>query len=131
MAKTLTKPAGTVRVLWAPNPGPQTAFLACPVREILYGGAKGGGKTDAIGPKALKHIETHGRWATVLILRETFPQLTEIMERMRPLCLALGGVYNKVEKTWRFPSGARIIFGQQLERAIDALLADTDRLRKR
>lgn len=27
--------------------------------------------------------------------------------------------------------GARIIFGQQLERAIDALLADTDRLRKR
>ena len=103
--------AGSVRVLWRPNPGPQTAFLACPVREILYGGAKGGGKTDAIGPKALKHCQTYGQWATVLILRENFPQLTEIMERMRPLCLAAGGKYNKVEKTWRFPSGARIIFG--------------------
>lgn len=98
-------------VLWEPNPGQQTRFLACPVREILYGGAKAGGKTAAIGPKALKHIATHGQHATVLILRETFPQLTEIMERMRPLCLAQGGTYNKVEKTWRFPSGARIIFG--------------------
>ena len=99
------------RVAWKPNPGPQAAFLACPVREILYGGAKGGGKTDAIGPKALKHVEKYGRWATVLILRENYPQLTEIMERMRPLCLLLGGRYNKVEKTWRFPSGSRIIFG--------------------
>jgi len=101
----------TAKVAWKPNPGPQAAFLACPVREILYGGAKGGGKTDAIGPKALKHIERYGQWATVLILRENYPQLTEIMERMRPLCLLLGGRYNKVEKTWRFPSGARIIFG--------------------
>lgn len=103
--------AATVRVAWMPHPGPQTAFLACPVREILYGGAKGGGKTDAIGPKALKHVQQYGQWATVLILRETFQQLTEIMERMRPLCRALSGAYNKTEKTWRFPSGARIIFG--------------------
>jgi hypothetical protein len=85
--------------------------MACPVREILYGGAKGGGKTDAIGPKVLKHITQYGQWSTVLILRESYPQLTEIMERMRPLCLLMGGRYNKVEKTWRFPSGARIIFG--------------------
>lgn len=98
-------------VIWKPNPGPQTAFLACPVREILYGGAKGGGKTDAIGPKTVKHCKQYGQWATVLILRESYPQLTEIMERMRPLCLLEGGKYNKVEKTWRFPSGARIIFG--------------------
>jgi len=99
------------KVLWAPNPGPQTAFIACPVREILFGGAKGGGKTDAIGPKALKHIEAYGQWAYVLILRETLPQLREIRDRMRPLCLILGGTYNKTEKTWSFPSGARIQFG--------------------
>lgn len=107
----MASPAMAAPVLWQPNPGQQKRFLACPVREILYGGAKGGGKTAAIGPKALKHVQQHGQWATVLILRETYPQLTEIMERMRPLCLAQGATYNKVEKTWRFPSGARIIFG--------------------
>lgn len=97
--------------MWRANPGPQRAFMKCPIREILYGGAKGGGKTDAIGPKALKHVKKYGRWATVLILRETYGQLTEIMERMSPLCRRAKAVYNKTEKTWRFPSGARIIFG--------------------
>jgi hypothetical protein len=87
------------------------AFLACPVREILYGGAKGGGKTDAIGPKVLKHVTMYGQWASVLILRESYPQLTEIIDRMKPLCLAAGGVYSKSEKTWTFPSGARVLFG--------------------
>lgn len=98
-------------VLWQPNPGPQTAFLACPVREILYGGAKGGGKTAAIGPKALKHVQMYGEHSYVLILRESFPQLREIMDRMRPLCLTMGGRYSKQEKTWAFPSGARVQFG--------------------
>lgn len=97
--------------MWKPNPGPQTAFLACPVREILYGGAKGGGKTDAIGPKVLKHVSRWGQWASVLILRESYPQLTEIIDRMRPLCILAGGTYSKSEKTWTFPSGARILFG--------------------
>ena len=31
-------------VVFRPNPGPQTAFLAAPEREVLYGGAGGGGK---------------------------------------------------------------------------------------
>lgn len=29
-------------VIFRPNPGPQTAFLAAPEREVLYGGAAGG-----------------------------------------------------------------------------------------
>ena len=35
----------TQEVLFQPNPGPQTNFLAAPEREVLYGGAAGGGKT--------------------------------------------------------------------------------------
>lgn len=99
------------KIAWKPNPGPQTAFLACPVPEILFGGAKGGGKSEAIGPLALKHVKTYGQWSTVLILRETYPQLRELMKRMRPHCLRAGGKYNKTDKTWIFPSGAEIIFG--------------------
>ena len=30
---------------WEPQPGPQTALLACPVFEVFFGGARGGGKT--------------------------------------------------------------------------------------
>lgn len=33
-------------VIFRPNPGPQTAFLAAPEREVLYGGAAGGGKAQ-------------------------------------------------------------------------------------
>ncbi len=32
-------------VLFKPNPGPQTFFLASSEREVLYGGAAGGGKS--------------------------------------------------------------------------------------
>ena len=96
---------------WRPNRGPQAAFLMCPVGEILYGGAKGGGKSDAIGPKAVKHALKYGEHATVLILRETMPQLRDLMKRVRPHCLRAGATFNKVEKTWTFPNGASVIFG--------------------
>lgn len=99
------------RVFWEPNPGPQTKFLACPVGEILYGGAKGGGKSDAIGPKAVKHVKMYGQHATVLILRETSKQLRDLMKRVKPHCLREGARFNKTEATWTFPSGAQIIFG--------------------
>jgi hypothetical protein len=29
-------------IIFRPNPGPQTDFLAAPEREVLYGGAAGG-----------------------------------------------------------------------------------------
>ena len=35
------------KVLWEPQPGPQTSFIQCPVFEIFFGGARGGGKTEA------------------------------------------------------------------------------------
>lgn len=35
-------------VVWSPNPGPQTEFLATTAREVLYGGAVGGGKATRV-----------------------------------------------------------------------------------
>jgi len=32
------------KTVWSPQPGPQTTLLRCPVFEVLYGGARGGGK---------------------------------------------------------------------------------------
>lgn len=100
---------------WKPNRGPQAAFLMCPVPEILYGGAKGGGKSDAIGPWAVRHVKMYGQHATVLILRETMPQLRDLIRRVRPHCLREGARFNKVEKTWVFPNGGQIVFGHLSE----------------
>jgi hypothetical protein len=96
---------------WEANPGPQKGFLMCPVREVLYGGAKGGGKSEAIGPLVVKHVLTHGEHATVLVLRQDTKQLRDLMRRMRKHCLRANGRYSKSEKTWYFPSGAVILFG--------------------
>jgi hypothetical protein len=34
-------------VIWAPQEGPQTDLICCPVFEVFYGGARGGGKTES------------------------------------------------------------------------------------
>ena len=53
-------------IAWAPQPGPQQALIECPVYEILYGGARGGGKTDG---KVLNLAARHkdGEWIMVYL----------------------------------------------------------------
>ena len=34
-----------VEEIWRPNAGPQSWLISCPVFEVFYGGARGGGKT--------------------------------------------------------------------------------------
>src|SRR6266702_5744560 len=37
-----------VNVIFKPNPGPQTDFLAADEKEVFYGGARGGGKSYSL-----------------------------------------------------------------------------------
>jgi len=41
------------KVVFRPNPGPQTEFLSSPIREVLFGGAAGGGKLVQKGDSIL------------------------------------------------------------------------------
>lgn len=50
-------------VIWAPQPGPQTALLECPVFEVFYGGARGGGKTESSIGDWLQHSSLYGEHA--------------------------------------------------------------------
>jgi hypothetical protein len=55
----------TANVLFKPNPGPQTDFLAASEREVLYGGSAGGGKSyamlaDPLLCHACRPSEVHG-----------------------------------------------------------------------
>lgn len=93
---------------WAPNTGPQTAFLACGHRESLYGGAAGGGKSDALLAAAVRYAGEPDHNA--ILFRRSYPELRNLIRRSLQVYPAIGGVYNRAQHEWRFPSGAALIF---------------------
>lgn len=105
-------------VIFRPNIGPQTDFLAASETDVLYGGAAGGGKSYAmlVDPLRFAHRAAH----RALILRRSMPELRELIDKSRELYPKAfpGCKYKEVEKLWNFPSGAKIEFGF-LERDAD------------
>jgi hypothetical protein len=95
---------------WEPQPGPQTALLACPVFEVFFGGARGGGKTDGMLGEWASHADLHGKNAVGLMVRRERMQLLETIERSRQIYGPLGARYNDQDKMWRWPNGARLRF---------------------
>ena len=64
-------------VVFKPNVGPQTDFLAASEREVFYGGARGGGKSYAMLVDPLRYCDkTHHR---ALLLRRTMPELRDLI----------------------------------------------------
>ena len=98
-------------VIFEPNEGPQTQFLAASEREVFYGGARGGGKSYAmlIDPLRYCHKENH----RCLLLRRSMPELRDMINHSQRLYSRAfpGAKWREQEKEWRFPSGARIEFG--------------------
>src|SRR3989337_968646 len=72
--QVLTEPRLTPYIPHRPTPK-QSAFLILPHREAFYGGAAGGGKSDALLMGALQYVDVPGYAA--LILRRTFTDLAK------------------------------------------------------
>jgi hypothetical protein len=107
-------------IVFAPNPGPQTEFLSASEREVLYGGAAGGGKTFSLIADPMRyfsHPEFNG-----LILRKTTDELREIIWKTQELYPKAfkGAKWQEKKSQWVFPSGARLWL-TYLERDEDVL----------
>ena len=96
-------------ILWKPHPGPQSEFHSRLEDEVLFGGSKGPGKTDCLISEALRQTDNpnyHG-----IILRRTFPQLKEVLDRVHVLYPQLKAVWNGDDKRYTFPNRSKITFG--------------------
>ena len=82
-----------------------------PEFEALYGGAAGGGKSDAMVIEALRQV--HIPYYKGILFRKTYPELVELIDKSQTYYPAVfpKARYNGSSHTWRFPSGARIRFG--------------------
>lgn len=113
--------AGTSEVTaWQPQPGPQTHLLTCTAFEVLYGGARGGGKTDGCLGEWLQHASLYHEAANGLMVRRTRVELHDTIERSRVLYGPIGATYHEQQAVWRMPTGARLRFAY-LERDADAM----------
>ena len=95
-------------VLFKPNDGPQTEFLASSEREVLYGGSAGGGKSYAMLADPLRYMG-HPQFSG-LLLRHTTEELRELIFKSQELYPKIwpGIKWSERKMQWTAPSGARL-----------------------
>ena len=106
-------------IVWQPRSRPQREFLKCPVEEVFFGGARGGGKTDAVLGEWATHADRYKADAIGLVVRRTRVQLTETFERAKALFKPLGATFTEHPMRAQMPGGGRLNFAY-LERDADA-----------
>ncbi len=106
------------RVAWSPQAGPQTALLQCPVPDVLFGGARGGGKTDALLGDFVRHGGMYPK-ARGIIFRRSMPELEEVQRRARELFPLINARWIAGARTWELPNGSTLKM-RWLEREQDA-----------
>ena len=95
-------------IIFRPNPGPQTEFLAAGEREVLYGGSAGGGKSYAMLADPLRYMG-HPSFSG-LLLRHTTEELRELIFKSKEMYPQIwkGIKWSERKMQWEAPSGARL-----------------------
>ena len=95
-------------ILFEPNPGPQTDFLASTEQEVLYGGSAGGGKSYAMVADPVRYLNNPN--AQMLLVRRSTEELRELISVSKQLYpRAIPGIkFMERDKTWIAPSGATL-----------------------
>lgn len=93
-------------ILIAPQPGPQVWLLSCPANQILFGGARGGGKSWGFLLDWIRHQETFGKAAKGIFFRRSYPELEDAIDKSQQLLAPLGAKWLDQKKMWIMPNGA-------------------------
>lgn len=71
--------------IWSPQPGPQVMACVCPADIVLFGGSRGGGKSDcAIGRQVLGGMRYGYKW-NGLFIRKNYKHFAELRRRIKEL----------------------------------------------
>jgi hypothetical protein len=105
--------------IWQPQPGPQSLAIAAHfVHELMFGGARGGGKSDYLLGDYMQDVEQGVAWRGILF-RRTYAELEELITRAKEIYYPVGATYAESKYLFTFPSGATLKM-RHLEKARDA-----------
>ena len=96
--------------IWSPNVGPQSFFIECPIFEVLFGGARGGGKTQGVLGDWAVHASMYGVHANGLMVRRSLAELQDTIRESKGIYGPVGAEYNESGKFWTMPNEAKLTF---------------------
>jgi hypothetical protein len=113
MARPARRQASAVKpeyeILWDAQPK-QGAFISCPCDDVGFGGARGGGKSDAVVGDWASHEDAYKEHAIGMAFRRERTQLVELIERAKQILLPTGSKGHEQDKYFRGPNGGRLRF---------------------
>jgi hypothetical protein len=105
-------------IAWEPQVQ-QAKFINCPADDVGFGGARGGGKSDAVIGDWVNHSSLYGEHAIGLCVRRQRTELVELIERAKTILLPLKFKWYEQDKIFRSPNASRLRFSY-LESDADA-----------
>lgn len=94
--------------MWQPQEGPQSLAIAAHfVPELMFGGARGGGKSDYLLGDYLQDVPMGATWRGILF-RKSYAELEELILRAHEIFIPLGAQYQVAKTTFLFPTGATL-----------------------
>lgn len=100
-------------ISWRPLPR-QVRLITCKADEILFGGSRGGGKSDANLGHFFSKAHKYGQAAKGLIIRRTLKGLSDVEARSKEIFGQIFPVkdhWAEMKKQWTFPNGATLKMG--------------------
>ena len=107
-------------IVFKPNDGPQTDFLSATQRQVLFGGAAGGGKSFAMLADPLRDMNNPS--FSGLLVRHTTEELRELIMKSQELYpKAIPGIkWSERKQSWTTPRGGSL-WMSYLDRDMDVM----------